>query len=216
MPTYIDESGDTGLVRRGGKPYFRLAGVWMPNFAEVEAFTRDAKSLRQLFGLCETYEFKFADTHSEPDIRRAYYRMAMQRSFYFAVSSIDKPTDYSITLSTQNQHMICATDLAASLRPVYFHAKLARHTTEKEKVIVDDNQDRSFLGAIKQQFRALKSDDGDPVAMVGKVMFGNSKSHDALQLADMICGAVGRMNDGKGNEWYQLICDRDLGVVRPI
>ncbi len=106
--------------------------------------------------------------------------------------------------------------MAASLRPVYFHAKLARHTTEKEKVIVDDNQDRSFLGAIKQQFRALKSDDGDPVAMVGKVMFGNSKSHDALQLADMICGAVGRMNDGKGNEWYQLICDRDLGVVRPI
>ena len=44
MPTFIDESGDTGIVAHGGKPYFRLAAVWLP---DPDAFREAVRLLRR-------------------------------------------------------------------------------------------------------------------------------------------------------------------------
>jgi hypothetical protein len=66
MPTFIDESGDTGHSPTS-LPYFRLAAVWIPSLAEANAFREAVRQLRQNrpdLHLEEDFEFKFAKTHS--------------------------------------------------------------------------------------------------------------------------------------------------------
>jgi hypothetical protein len=52
MPTFIDESGETGQM----SPYFRLAAVWLPTQAEVEAYRTGIQQFQQAAGL-EGYEY---------------------------------------------------------------------------------------------------------------------------------------------------------------
>jgi Protein of unknown function (DUF3800) len=90
MPTFIDESGDTGSTRNGGKPYFRLAAVWVPTHGTAEVFRRKIRELRRTLGLRQDYEFKFAKTHYHPEQRKAFLEVALSDEFRFAVSLIDK------------------------------------------------------------------------------------------------------------------------------
>lgn len=51
MPTYIDESGDTGRVANGSSPYFAIAAVWMPDEGEADRFRAEVRALRTKLGL---------------------------------------------------------------------------------------------------------------------------------------------------------------------
>ena len=90
MPTFIDESGDTGRVAGGGKRYFRLAAVWVPNGTVAEMFREAIRGLRRELGLERDYEFKFAKTHRFPERRRAFLDVAIAYDFSFVVSTLDK------------------------------------------------------------------------------------------------------------------------------
>jgi hypothetical protein len=94
---------------------------------------------------------------------------------------------------------------AAALRPVYLTA-LAGRKRLNEPVIVDDNQDRSFLAAIKAKFRELGSASQPRCHLVGADRFGGSRPDELLQLADMVCGA--RLDANR--IWHGLIASREL------
>jgi hypothetical protein len=70
MPTFIDESGDTGPISTGGSVRFILTAVWLPNQDNVEIFRQKIIELRQSLGLSEVYEFKYSkrmlSTHGGP------------------------------------------------------------------------------------------------------------------------------------------------------
>src|SRR5438094_1776820 len=84
MPTFIDESGETGPV----SPYFRLAAVWLPTLAAVEAYRVGLRQFQQDMGL-EGYEFKFSKTNQR-ERRVAFFQAALAHPFQFAVAAVDK------------------------------------------------------------------------------------------------------------------------------
>ncbi len=47
MPTFIDESGETGRVSL----HFRLAAVWLPTHADVEAYRLAIQEFQRREGL---------------------------------------------------------------------------------------------------------------------------------------------------------------------
>lgn len=218
MPTFIDESGDTGW-KRGSLPYFRLAAVWVPTFAAAEACRASIQAVRVRLGMKADEEFKFARTARHPERRRAFFLAALRHEFRFVVCSYDKYRLPAFSVEKSEFHWGCAVTLASYLRDSYRRAEqlkgieASKPTLLDELVVVDDNQDNNFLKTIKTAFRAVASEWRPGGKLVGKVKFRGSRPDEMLQLADMVIGAVGEHLDGD-NTWYDLISARSLGVVR--
>jgi hypothetical protein len=211
MPTFIDESGDTGPFGRGGKPYFRLAAVWVPSLDEAESFRESIRTLRIQPGMWGNKELKFSETHSHPEWRTAFLRAAMAQEFRFAVSLFDKTVDRYWERASHAEFLWSSTtELAALLRPIYIRAEAANTGPLREHVFLDDNRDSKFLATAKKQFRGLKSNMPGRKSLIGTVVFHGSKADEMIQLIDMICGSVGAMIDEKDATWYSLIAERDL------
>jgi hypothetical protein len=210
MPTFIDESGETGAV----SPYFRLAAVWLPTQKAAENFRAGIQAFQQQEGLTG-YEYKFSKT-TQPDRRTAYFREVTKHPFRFHVACVDKKHPQWRAAGGSVIHWACAVSLAGSLRSVYLQEELrqaAEGGTNRplaELVIVDDNQDGDYLNIIKQKFRELDSGVRPGGALVGKVKFRGSGPDELLQLADMVCGAVGTYIDGDP-QWYNMISAHALG-----
>lgn len=217
MPTFIDESGDTGW-KLGSLPYFRLAAVWMPTFAAAEACRASIQAVRVQLGMKADEEFKFARTARWSERRREFFRAALRHEFRFVVCAYDKHRLPAFSVEKSEFHWGCAVTLASYLRDTYRHAEqlkgveAGKPTLLDELVVVDDNQDNDFLRTIKIAFRALASGWRPGGKLVGKVKFRGSSPDEMLQLADMVIGAVGEWIDGDST-WYDLISARSLGVV---
>ena len=216
MPTFIDESGDTGPCADPDHCYFRLAAVWVPSHEEAEAIRTEIRGVRVALGLRTDYEFKFSKTWTHPDRREAFFQAAMRREFRFAFAPINKNQPYWREADKQTIHWATATDLAATLRPIYLNAHLNRVRNGgsgplKELVVVDDNGDKQFLGTVTQQFRGLGKGCDPELFLVGKVKFRGSHPEELMQLVDMVCGASGACLDGE-DSWYRMIAGRDLGT----
>jgi hypothetical protein len=213
MPTFIDESGETGRI----SPYFRLAAVWLPTQAAVEAYRAGFQQFEQKIGL-EGYEFKSSKSLSL-ERRIAFFQAAMAHPFRFAAASVDKKHPEWRDAGPSVIHWACAVSLAASLRGVYLEEEKRRvkdaggNRPLNELVIVDDNKDRKFLKIITKKFRELRSGVRRGTPLVGKVKFRGSGPEELIQLADMVCGAVGDYLDGD-DACYNLIFERDLGITR--
>ncbi len=212
MPTFIDESGETGKV----SPHFRLAAVWLPTQEAVEAYREDIRRFQHGLGL-EGYEFKFSKT-SHPERRATYFQAAMAHPFRFAVASVDKQQPEWRAAGGPVIHWACIVSLAASHRSVYLEEEARRAAATggnhplNELVVVDDNQDGKFLALIKAKFREMGSGVRPGSPLVGKVKFRGSGPDELIQLVDMVCGAVGAYLDGDAT-WYKMISTRELGIT---
>jgi hypothetical protein len=213
MPTFIDESDETGPV----SPYFRLAAVWLPTQAAVEAYRTGVRQFQQEAGL-EGYEYK-ASKPLTAERRVAYFQAAMGHPFRFTVASVDKQHPEWRAAGASVLHWACAVSLAVSLRGVYLEeeirraAETGRNRPLNELVVVDNNRDRRFLTVIKQKFREQRSGVRPGASLVGKVKFRGSGPEELIQLADMVCGAVGDCLAGDAT-CYDVIAARDLGITR--
>ena len=210
MPTFLDESGDTGPPKRGGTSYFRLAAVWVPTQEAAQLFRERIQELRRRLSLPRSFEFKFAKTHQKPEWREAFFSAALSQDFRFAVSSIDKTEDCWASADRGQQHWACATEIAAMLRATYHRAEEGKETPLKELVVVDDNTDKDFLAIVKKQFRGMKSKISPESSMIGRVIFRGSDPDEMIQLVDLVCGASGALTDGSDRRWYDMIAERHL------
>lgn len=210
MPTFLDESGDTGR-KRHSKPYFRLGAAYLPSAAAANAFRAAVKQLRADLGLRADYEFRFAKTSRYDDRVGRFFDAALGHDFRFVVCSLDKTSAAWRTASKEDMHYATAMYLATTLRPVYRQAEAASGRRLAEPVWVDDCEDGKYLEIVRHAFRGLASglDPGTP--LVGRPEFGNSSADELLQLADMVCGAVGDHLDGRSG-WYNHIRPAGLGV----
>ncbi|AWM39541.1 hypothetical protein GobsT_21210 [Gemmata obscuriglobus] len=219
MPTFIDESGDTGRNPDPANCHFRLAAVWIPSHDVAESFRECVRRARVRLGLRRDYEFKFSKTWSHPEYRAAFFGAAMEHEFRFAVSSLDKRCEQWRTAGKGEFHWASAVYLASSLRTTYVSAQAALATTGsrsplKDLVVVDDNKDADFLDAVKVAFRGLGSACEPKQFLIGKVRFRGSEPDELVQLVDMVCGAYGAHEDGDST-WYQMIATRDVGTAPP-
>jgi hypothetical protein len=221
MPTFIDESGDTGQVARGGKPYFRLAAVWVPTLDDAATLRDAIRQARLTLSLRPNYEFKWADTTTRHTHRQEFFNAALTVAFRFAVCSINKTTpEYELPLrywagaDGPEMHWACATTLAVLLRTTYEAQEAScPRPPLREPVVVDSNKDAAYLDVVATAFRGLPSLRCPTASLVGPVRFRNSSPDEMLHLADMVCGAVGSHLDGRGSAWYHLIAARSLGVL---
>lgn len=205
MPTFIDESGDTGPIDGGGKTYFRLAGVWVGTHDEANEFRDAVRKLRKELGVKASFEFKFFSTANHPERRTAFFELATRFQFRFCVSAIDKRAAAWTKADKDLIYRVTANDLAATFRECYRRAESGRDSPLREPIIVDDNSDKkSFLPAVQTAFRGLTSVRKAGTSLVGKVSFRVSGPDEMLQLADMVCGAFGDALEGNG-EWLHLI-----------
>jgi hypothetical protein len=217
MPTFIDESGDTGRGS-GSLPFFRLAAVWVPCLAVADGFREAVGRMRSRFGLKAAHEFKFGWTHGKPEHREAFFGAALDTDFRFAACAIDKTAGDWRSADARAIHWACAVALASSLRATYQAAEAilpprnGRPRFLHELVIVDDNQDGAFLAALDRALGGLRSAQSPDVPLVGKVKFGGSGPDVMIQLADMVCGAVGAHITGDGM-WYRMIESRCVGLT---
>lgn len=212
MPTFIDESGETGSV----SPYFRLGAVFLPTLVDVEHFREKIQKFQKEIGL-EGYEFKSSKSLALAR-RQDYFRAIMAHPFRFAVAAVDKQHRDWRNAGGSVVHWACAVSLSATLRPIYLEEELRRQNAGGgdhpllDLVVVDDNQDRSFLTILKKQLRGLRSGVREGSPLVGKVKFRGSGPEELIQLVDMICGAVGDDLDGVDSTCYNIISSRDLGT----
>lgn len=211
MPTFIDESGDTGHARHS-KPYFRIAAVWLPDQNAASDFRVAARQLRQSLSLQTSYEFKFVRTCSFGQGCQGFFEAALASPFRFAACAIDKRGGYWGRAGGQEQHWAVATSLAACLRQRYLLTEKAESPL-REQILVDDNGDNGFLDKISVAFRGLKSVYHPNAPLTQPAKFRKSHSDEVMQLVDMVCGATGAYLDGQDN-WYNLIKDRCLGLIR--
>lgn len=218
MPTFIDESGDTGW-KPGSLPFFRLGAVWLPTFAAAEACRASIQAVRLQLGMKTGEEFKYARTGRQPERRHDFFQAALRHGFRFVICAYNKHRLPAFSVEKSEFHWGCAVTLASYLRETYRRAEQLKGVEAgkpallDELVVVDDNQDKDFLKTIKTAFRALMSGWRPRGKLVGKVKFRDSRPDEMLQLADMVIGAVGEYLDGDST-WYDLISARSLGVVR--
>jgi hypothetical protein len=204
MPTFLDESGETGLTR-SSSPFFRLSGVWMPRSVEDE-FRASIRDLRRALGVPGRFEFKFARTHSSHERRRGFLDTALQFPFRFAFCSIEKRRGRWASAPKAEIHWAAATSLSVGLRPVYHEAEKMTFPL-RDSLIVDDNGDAAYLRKVENAFRGLKSNIVPQEPLVLKPRFRDSHKEEGLQLADMVCGACGARADGD-SVWFDLISER--------
>lgn len=219
MPTFIDESGDTGLNPDPASCHFRLAAVWVPSHDVAESFRESVRRARGRLGLRRDYEFKFSKTWSHPEYRAAFFDAAMEHEFRFAVSSLDKRQEQWRMAGKGEFHWATSVDIASSLRTTYLAAQATLAATGsrsplKDLVVVDDNKDSDFRDAVELAFRGLGSACNPKRFLIGKVRFRGSKPDELIQLADMVCGAFGAHEDGDST-WYQMIAARDAAKPHP-
>lgn len=210
MPTFIDESGETGHSR-GSLPYFRLAAVWMPDRAVTDSFREDVRQLRQRLNLGASFEFKFTRTHCHPDRAHAFFGLSLHHQFSFSVCAIDKTKGSWRNAPSREQHWAAATSLASCLRRAYHQAERPERPL-RDPILVDDNRDPKFLAAIHIAFHCLKSQLHPGLAMVLPPRFRDSQPDEVMQLVDMVCGATGAAIDGNPT-WYNFIKGRCLGLI---
>ncbi len=217
MPTFIDESGDIGHAA-GSSSRYCLAAVWVPTQDSAATFREAIRGLRQRIGLPAGYEFKFARSHAQLERREAFIHEALRHEFRFAVACLDKQAEGWRDAERSGIYWACTVSLAALLRPTY-RAEEARRVTAgrarplNELVVVDDNEDRQFLAAVKRAFGGLDSGTRPGSPMIDKVKFRGSGPDDLLQLADLACGATAADMEGDGR-WLRLIGRRCVGVLR--
>ena len=125
MPTFIDESGDTGH-QADSSPHFRLAAVWVPTPDNADSLRDAIRQLRQRLRLPTSYEFKFARTGSHPERREEFLQAAVRHGFRFAAVSLDKRPGGWQGADREGIHWACAADLAATLRPIYLEEEKTR------------------------------------------------------------------------------------------
>jgi hypothetical protein len=208
MPTFIDESGDTGHSRDSSR-FFRLSAVWLPTQAAAAAFRTSIRHARQQLGLPKAYEFKFVLTYRHPSHREALLKAASEHGFRFAACSIDKTAAYWANAPATTLHQSAATSLATDLKSLY-HLEEAKKCPLREPIFVDNNQDKSFLACIDGAFKSLRSKVMPAKPMVAHAKFRDSKADEMLQLADLVCGCFGADVDGD-HYWFGRIEQHCVG-----
>ncbi len=210
MPTYIDESGDTG-TRAGSTPHFRLAAVFFQRVEHLDQFSDCLSALRSELRLPQAFEFHFAKIgHS---LRTAFFQTVATMPFSFVVSSFDKLAALRPRLNKETIHEETAKGLIKHLEVQYLLAEsdLEAPRGLKELVIFDRCDDPKFERVLKDEFKRLTAARPCGRRLVRGLRSGKSHSEPGIQLVDMICGATGKYLDGQG-DYFNLLREKRWAI----
>ena len=210
MPTYIDESGDTG-IKKGSTPYFRLAAVFFEDTIQIERMSERLSDLRTDLGLPRSYEFRFAKTVH--DIRMAFFKAVAAEPFRFIVSSFDKHRfDFGkLTKDIVKEKTIHGLIKHLGERYLIVDECLGSPGGLKELIVYDECDDPAFERALRDGFKPFSAARSSGRRLIRDIRPGKSKADPGIQLVDMVCGATGKHIDGH-SVYYDLIRSKTWAI----
>ena len=209
MPTFIDESGDAGPGPKCAR-YFRLGAVYFEKTDHLPDFTDRIALLRSDLNLPRVFEFHFAKI--SPDLRIAFLNAVSDQPFRFVVSSVEKQRSEVQKLTKDIIRAAAIDGIIDHLGASYRTTKAGSTFTGRfgERVVYDECDDPTYTKILQSKLRALRCEAQQN--LVKAVRPGKSKSDSCIQLADMICGAVGRHLQGDP-AYYNLIEKKTIAIV---
>ncbi len=204
MPTFIDESGDAGAGVQSA-PYFRLGAVYFERPDQIPGFVDQVASLRTKIGKPRVFEFHFSRISHE--CRVAFFEAISEQPFHFVVCSLEKDRFERSKLTKDGIRELTIERLLSHLGPTYRATQKMTAGTRRfgERIIYDECDDPSFQKILNTKFRLLRGEADQ--RLIKDIKPGKSKSDSCIQLADMVCGAVGRYLQGQ-TIYLDLIASR--------
>lgn len=194
MLVLIDESGDCGLkFGRGSSSFFTCVAIVFSGNLAADACDRSIDGLRYVLKKQPAFEFHFSPCSDK--IRRAFLRTVNAEDFKYAGFVVEKQKLFGDRFRSPKEFYEFAVGLACE------HVKLR---LEDAKVIIDKNGDRAFKKRLEKSLKArIVNAEGSPG--IKKVTMEASHSNNLVQLADMICGAVGRSFTGHDDTYRSIV-----------
>jgi len=202
MPQYffVDESGDPGLHSLKGVPYFVLAMVQLPNHDPIEAFGKVRRELR----VSPNFEFHF---HSMSETQKGMFFSVLPPIPFRVRAAVFLKNQIPPTLKGLN-----GTDIL--IRLITELVLRASPLDIEDDVLVLDGAAEPVRKALRVYLsEACKRAKRE--RPFKKIVSGNSRREDGLQLADMVAGAVREHIWHKDSEYFNAFRNRvvDLWLV---
>lgn len=189
----LDDSGDPGLGDPGSSSHFALAMVQMPERVPLP----ELAALRRMFHLPPMFEFKYY--RAKPRQKEAFFRMIHPLSFRVRAVVIDKSRLGNQFAGMSGQDLTIEFIAGLTLR--------AEQLDLANDMLVVDGAMLGFLRSL----RIRLSDECHKLGRVRpfrKIISGDSKRDDGLQLADMVVGAIRHYVMGEETAYYRTFAPK--------
>lgn len=201
MLCFIDESGDTGLkTASGSSEYFTIAMVLFNDHDEANACDERIALLRRELGLKPDYEFHFS--HSSDRVRQSFFEAVRPYDFFYLGFTINKQLLYGPGFKYKGSFYKYTTRLILENAKPYL---------VKAIVIFDGNGSREFRQQLKTYLkRTVNTSSG--IEYIKDVKVQDSRRNNLIQMADMVCGALGMKLKKKpgADRFYRIISHREI------
>jgi hypothetical protein len=180
MLCFVDESGDTGLkTKHGSSPYFTIALLLFQDNDEATACDQRISLLRRELGLKEDYEFHFS--HNSERVKEAFFDAVVPYNFFYLGFTINKSQLYGEGFKYKNSFYKYTCSL------IFENAK---PHLEEAIIVFDGNGSREFRNQLCTYLKRKINAKG--VRHIRSIKIQNSSHNNLIQMADMICGALGQ------------------------
>ncbi len=169
---FIDESGNPGIKDEQGE--FVIVGIVVVDEDSLVDITEEFSKIRKQMNLGATFEFKFSKTNKR--VVMSLLEGLFNVDFEVYALIFDKKVIQTNGQTIYNR-LLC--DLIKEMK------------IKNADILVDGKTSRRNRNNIASFFRKELSDTGN------RLRYGNSKSFDGLQLADLIAGTIHRFYSGK-------------------
>lgn len=191
---HLDDSGDPGMDRAAGSSnHFTLAMVQLPERAPIDVFA----AVRETLYLPSSFEFHYY--RSKPHQKVIFFNAIKRLRFRVRAVFINK---YALEKAYQA--------MDGQQFAIEFLTRLILRASDLDignDVLVIDGATLAFMRALRirlsQECRSYKR-----VRPFRKIVSGESKREDGLQLADMIAGAVSNHLLGEESAFYPMFADK--------
>jgi hypothetical protein len=201
MLVLIDESGYCGFkFDKGSSPFFICAAIVFADSFSADACDRTIDTLR--WELKKPARFEFHFSHCPDKVKKAFFIGVVNDTFKYVGFVVDKRQLYgSRFLNPEQFYEFSVGIICEQVRPLL----------ENSKIIIDKSGNRAFRQKLEKTLKSQMTD-RDGYCRVKKVAMEGSHSNNLLQLADMICGAVGRSFTASDQTFRDIVRRREKFV----
>ena len=195
---HLDDSGDPGLnVAAGSSSHFVLAMVQLPQRAPLP----ELAAVRKALHLAPTYEFKYYKT--TPLQKEVFFKFVQAVHFRVRAVAVDKSAARPQFIGATGQDFTIEFILRLTLR--------ASDLDIADDVLVIDGATLTLLRALRVRLSQECRQSGR-VRPFKKIVNGDSRREDGLQLADMIAGVIRHYVVGEGEVYYRTFASKVLDL----
>lgn len=193
---HVDEFGDPGMEgAQGSSSHFGLVMIQLPDHASLSVLS----AIRETLHLPVTFEFHYYK--SKPNQKAAFFQLIRPLPFRVRAVVVKKNV-----LAEPYQRMR-GNELA-----IEFLTQLTLHASELDianDILIVDGATGGFLRALRIRF-SDECRSRNRIRPFRKIISGDSKNDDGLQLADMIAGAIKNQVTGEESGYYSTFANKML------